>query len=162
MLASNLPLDAPKHIFLMLFMLTDRRDPTSFFKVRALRVLNVLVGRGVGWTWLYDVRGGPTNHQHHRHLHPPTHTHTHNPIPPDADSHTPPQPTTTAHPPTLITRNVIAQTTTHPPLLPYYPQPYYDILPRTLANMPIFWSPVELGYLQGSYLLTQIEERKAR
>lgn len=33
-LASNLPLDAPKHIFLMLFMLTDRRNPSSFFKVR--------------------------------------------------------------------------------------------------------------------------------
>ncbi|EKU20979.1 set domain containing protein, partial [Nannochloropsis gaditana CCMP526] len=31
-LASNLPLDAPKHIFLMLFMLTDRRNPSSFFK----------------------------------------------------------------------------------------------------------------------------------
>ena len=33
-LASNLPLDAPKHIFLMLFMLTDRHNPASFFKVR--------------------------------------------------------------------------------------------------------------------------------
>lgn len=32
--ASNLPLDAPKHIFLMLFMLTDRRDPNSFFQAR--------------------------------------------------------------------------------------------------------------------------------
>lgn len=41
-------------------------------------------------------------------------------------------------------------------------QPYYDILPRTLANMPIFWSEVELAYLQGSYLLTQIEERKVK
>ena len=35
-LASNLPLDAPKHIFLMLFMLTDRRNPASFFKVLPL------------------------------------------------------------------------------------------------------------------------------
>lgn len=34
-IASNLPLDAPKHIFLMLFMLTDRRDPASFFQARA-------------------------------------------------------------------------------------------------------------------------------
>lgn len=32
-LASNLELDAPKHIFLMLFMLIDRKDPNSFFKV---------------------------------------------------------------------------------------------------------------------------------
>lgn len=38
-------------------------------------------------------------------------------------------------------------------------RPYYDILPRTLNNMPIFWTPEELQYLEGSYLLTQIEER---
>ncbi|EWM25607.1 set domain containing protein [Nannochloropsis gaditana] len=69
-LASNLPLDAPKHIFLMLFMLTDRRNPSSFFK------------------------------------------------------------------------------------------PYYDILPSSLSNMPIFWTDEELAYLKGSHLLTQIEERK--
>lgn len=69
-LQSNISLDAPKHIFLMLFMLIDRQNPTSFFK------------------------------------------------------------------------------------------PYYDILPSTLHNMPIFWTEEELGYLQGSYLLTQIDERK--
>lgn len=68
--ASDLPLDAPKHIFLMLFVLTDRHNPTSFFK------------------------------------------------------------------------------------------PYYDILPSSLSNMPIFWTQNELAYLQGSYLLTQIDERK--
>jgi protein-histidine N-methyltransferase len=68
-LESNIELDAPKHIFLMIFMLLDRRNPRSFFK------------------------------------------------------------------------------------------PYYDILPPTLKNMPIFWSQEELTYLQGSYLLTQIEER---
>eukprot|EP01033_Poteriospumella_lacustris_P016856 gene16856-12066_t len=66
---ANLELDAPKHIFLMLYMLIDRHNPHSFFK------------------------------------------------------------------------------------------PYYDILPPTLSNMPIFWSPEELKYLQGSYMLKQIEER---
>ena len=39
-------------------------------------------------------------------------------------------------------------------------RPYYDILPPTLSNMPIFWQPQELAYLQGSFLLTQIDERK--
>eukprot|EP01031_Cornospumella_fuschlensis_P026807 gene26807-32388_t len=68
---ANLDLDAPKHIFLMVFMLIDRKDPNSFFK------------------------------------------------------------------------------------------PYYDILPETLSNMPIFWSAEELQYLKGSYLLNQIEERNA-
>ncbi len=68
-LSSNIELDAPKHIFLMIFMLLDRRNPHSFFK------------------------------------------------------------------------------------------PYYDILPPTLSNMPIFWSKKELAYLEGSYILTQIEER---
>jgi histone-lysine N-methyltransferase SETD3 len=70
-LDSNIELDAPKHIFLMIFMLLDRQNPRSFF------------------------------------------------------------------------------------------QPYYDILPPSLSNMPIFWTPTELGYLEGSYLLQQIEERKA-
>jgi protein-histidine N-methyltransferase len=37
--------------------------------------------------------------------------------------------------------------------------PYYEILPPTLRNMPIFWSPEELGGLDGSYLLQQIEDR---
>lgn len=37
--------------------------------------------------------------------------------------------------------------------------PYYDILPKTLRNMPIFWTPEELSYLEGSYLLTQIADR---
>mmetsp|Transcript_29206 Transcript_29206/g.38416 ORF Transcript_29206/g.38416 Transcript_29206/m.38416 type:complete len:539 (+) Transcript_29206:78-1694(+) len=69
-LAANLDLDAPKHVFLMLYMLIDRKDPNSFFK------------------------------------------------------------------------------------------PYYDILPPTLSNMPIFWSEEELRWLDGSYLQTQIEDRK--
>lgn len=30
-LASNIDLDAPKHIFLMLFMLIDKKNPDSFF-----------------------------------------------------------------------------------------------------------------------------------
>lgn len=37
--------------------------------------------------------------------------------------------------------------------------PYYEILPRTLSNMPIFWSPEELACLEGSYLLHQIADR---
>ncbi len=68
-LKSRIDLDAPKHIFLMVFMLVDRKDPHSFFK------------------------------------------------------------------------------------------PYYDILPETLNNMPIFWTADELKYLEGSYLLEQIDER---
>lgn len=70
-LDSDIELDAPKHIFLMLFMLIDRKRPDSFFK------------------------------------------------------------------------------------------PYYDTLPATLSNMPIFWSGEELSELAGSFLLTQIAERKA-
>lgn len=70
-LSSHIDLDAPKHIFLMVFMLVDRKDPNSFFK------------------------------------------------------------------------------------------PYYDILPATLSNMPIFWSREELAYLQGSHMLEQIDERNA-
>jgi len=38
-------------------------------------------------------------------------------------------------------------------------KPYYDILPQTLHNMPIFWSEEELSYLEGSYLLAQIADR---
>lgn len=37
--------------------------------------------------------------------------------------------------------------------------PYYEILPQTLRNMPIFWTPEELYGLKGSYLLQQIEDR---
>jgi len=37
--------------------------------------------------------------------------------------------------------------------------PYYEILPRTLKNMPIFWTPDELKLLEGSYLLEQIADR---
>ena len=66
---ANVELDAPKHIFIMIFMLIDRLNPKSFFK------------------------------------------------------------------------------------------PYYDILPATLRNMPVFWNEDELSYLEGSFLLTQIAER---
>lgn len=38
-------------------------------------------------------------------------------------------------------------------------KPYYDILPATLNNMPIFWTDEELRFLQGSYILEQIQER---
>ena len=37
--------------------------------------------------------------------------------------------------------------------------PYYEILPRTLCNMPIFWPPEELELLEGSYMLEQIADR---
>lgn len=40
-------------------------------------------------------------------------------------------------------------------------KPYYDILPQSYPNMPIFWDAAELEYLSGSYLLQQIEDRKA-
>jgi len=38
-------------------------------------------------------------------------------------------------------------------------KPYYDILPQTLSNIPIFWSDDELSCLQGSYMLNQIADR---
>ena len=69
-MASNIDLDAPKHIYLMMFILVDRLNPDSFFK------------------------------------------------------------------------------------------PYYDILPATLRNMPIFWDERELSYLEGSYLISQVKERR--
>ena len=69
-LASRLELDAPKHVFIMLFMLVDMRNPNSFFR------------------------------------------------------------------------------------------PYYDILPKTLSNMPIFWTTEEVRLLDGSYLQTQIDNRR--
>lgn len=40
-------------------------------------------------------------------------------------------------------------------------KPYYDILPPTLSNMPIFWTEEEIDYLRGSYLQIQIDERKS-
>lgn len=69
-LEADLELDAPKHVFLMLFVLTDRKRPESRFK------------------------------------------------------------------------------------------PYYDMLPHTLSNMPVFWHDDELEALEGSYLLQQIADRK--
>lgn len=68
---SNIELDAPKHLFLMLYLLIDHKNPDSFFK------------------------------------------------------------------------------------------PYYDILPQSLSNMPIFWTNEELSYLEGSYMIQQIQERSA-
>ena len=68
-LKSDVDLDAPKHVFLMIFLLLDRKDPESFFK------------------------------------------------------------------------------------------PYYDILPQTLRNMPIFWDDEELSCLEGSHLLHQVSAR---
>lgn len=37
--------------------------------------------------------------------------------------------------------------------------PYYEVLPKTLRNMPIFWSVAELAELNGSYLQQQIADR---
>lgn len=37
--------------------------------------------------------------------------------------------------------------------------PYYDILPRSLRNMPVFWTEEELAGLEGSHLLVQIADR---
>lgn len=37
--------------------------------------------------------------------------------------------------------------------------PYYEILPPTLRNMPIFWTEEELAELDGSYLRHQIADR---
>lgn len=38
--------------------------------------------------------------------------------------------------------------------------PYYEVLPQTLSNMPIFWTEDELEELRGSFLLHQIVDRK--
>ncbi len=40
-------------------------------------------------------------------------------------------------------------------------QPYYRILPSKFDNVPIFWDEEQLGWLKGSYMLQQIEDRKA-
>lgn len=37
--------------------------------------------------------------------------------------------------------------------------PYYQILPQTLHNMPIFWTDDELSELTGSYIVQQIYDR---
>jgi len=40
-------------------------------------------------------------------------------------------------------------------------RPYYQILPDNLSNMPVFWSHEDLELLAGSYILVQIDDRKA-
>ena len=35
-----------------------------------------------------------------------------------------------------------------------------EILPTAYPNMPIFWSEEELSWLQGSYILQQVKDRK--
>ena len=37
--------------------------------------------------------------------------------------------------------------------------PYYNILPQSMRNMPIFWNESELSLLKGSHLLAQIADR---
>lgn len=44
-LDSDLDLDAPKHIMLMLFLLVDRKKPDSFFKVRSYTCMKQCVTR---------------------------------------------------------------------------------------------------------------------
>ena len=39
-------------------------------------------------------------------------------------------------------------------------RPYYDILPATFNNFPIFWTEEELSHLEGSDLVRQIRDRK--
>jgi len=39
-------------------------------------------------------------------------------------------------------------------------QPYYDVLPRSFDSIPLFWGRDQLQGLQGSYLLTQVAERR--
>lgn len=39
--------------------------------------------------------------------------------------------------------------------------PYYEILPKTFHNIPIFWSNEELAWLKGSFLEQEIENRIA-
>jgi hypothetical protein len=39
--------------------------------------------------------------------------------------------------------------------------PYYRMLPESYPSMPIFWSAEELAWLEGSFLLTQVADRKA-
>lgn len=41
------------------------------------------------------------------------------------------------------------------------PPPRPGILPEAFPNMPLFWSDEQLQWLQGSYLLQQVEDRKA-
>jgi hypothetical protein len=40
-------------------------------------------------------------------------------------------------------------------------QPYYSVLPDSYPNMPIFWSDDQLLWLRGSFILQQIEDRRA-
>ena len=39
-------------------------------------------------------------------------------------------------------------------------QPYYDILPESFDNFPIFWNKEKMAWLQGSTLVEEIRERR--
>ena len=39
-------------------------------------------------------------------------------------------------------------------------KPYYDILPRDLSHLPLFWSDDELKWLEGSPIIPAIESRR--
>ncbi len=38
--------------------------------------------------------------------------------------------------------------------------PYYDLFPSSFPSMPLFWGEEELGWLKGSYILEQVEDRR--
>ena len=123
-LQSDLELDAPKHVFLMLFMLIDRKKPD---RCPPLTLSHCLAPSLPPLLWISA---------HHAY----------------------------------VSRRVVmylsACSVPRPrPRLSHlhsrgsFFKPYYDILPATLSNMPIFWNDEELAELEGSYLLTQIDER---
>ncbi|KAA0173913.1 hypothetical protein FNF27_04671 [Cafeteria roenbergensis] len=39
-------------------------------------------------------------------------------------------------------------------------QPYYDALPKSFPSMPLFWPREQLQWLKGSYILTQVADRR--
>jgi len=41
-------------------------------------------------------------------------------------------------------------------------KPYYDILPKDVTNFPVFWTDKEVGYLKGSTLSGEIQQRREK
>jgi protein-histidine N-methyltransferase len=37
--------------------------------------------------------------------------------------------------------------------------PYYDLLPQRFCNLPLYWTPEELKYLEGSFLIAEIKRQ---
>ncbi|KAG5190393.1 hypothetical protein JKP88DRAFT_160443 [Tribonema minus] len=40
-------------------------------------------------------------------------------------------------------------------------RPYYDMLPPSLSNMPVFWEDAKLAWLRGSFMVRQVADRRA-